>query len=173
MNRKWMVFGALAMALLVGLFAVASGVSAQGPGQGPQPMGGRGHGFGGPQNSLVAVAAQVLGMDQPTLVATLNTGKTIADVAKEKGIATDKIVDAFLAARAEMLKTAVAAGRMTQAQADTMLATMKAQATVQLTSKFVPQGNGRGMGFVDANGDGLCDNCGANQPQGRRGPRGR
>ncbi len=172
MNRKWMKFGVLSMALVFGLFLAASVASAQGPGQGPIGPGGRG--FGGPQNSLVAIAAQVLGMDQSTLVATLNTGKTIADVAKEKGISTDKIVDAFLAPRAETLKNAVAAGRMTQAQADAMLATMKDHVSAQLTAKYVPQGYGPGMmGFVDANNDGVCDHCGANQSQGPRGRRGR
>jgi hypothetical protein len=48
---------------------------AQGPsGQNP-PLGlGRGD-WGGPDNSLVAVAAKVLGLDQTALVAELNTGQ--------------------------------------------------------------------------------------------------
>lgn len=88
----------------------ASG-AAGGPGGGGRGMGG---GMGGPQNSLVAIAAQVLGLDQTDLVATLNSGKTIADVAEEKGVAQDKIVDAFVAARKAAMDQAVASGRMTQ-----------------------------------------------------------
>jgi ferredoxin len=52
--------------------------------------------LGRPDNSLVAVAANVLGMEQTALVAELNTGKTIADVATAKGVALDKIVTAFV-----------------------------------------------------------------------------
>jgi hypothetical protein len=177
MNGKWTKYGLLAVAFLVGLLALGTVVSAQGPGQGPQPSDrGRGPwgmgGFGGPQNSLVAVAAQVLGIDQPTLVATLNSGKTIADVAKDKGVALDKIVDAFVAERAEALKSAVAAGRLTQAQADAWLSTMKTNVTAQLNEKFTPRGFGMGMGFADEDHDGVCDHCGMGMNQSRM-PRGR
>ena len=160
MTGKWTKFAMVVVAVFVGLMALGGVASAQGPqdgpGRGPGGMGG----WGGPQNSLVAVAAKVLGVDQPTLVSTLNGGKTIADVAKEKGVALDKIVDAFLAPRAEGLKSAVTAGRLTQAQADSWLAIMKTNVTAQLSAKFTPRGYGMGTGFVDANNDGVCDNCG-------------
>jgi hypothetical protein len=108
-------------------------------------------------------------MDQATLVGSLNSGKTVADVAKDKGVALDKIVDAFVAKRAEVLKSAVAASRMTQAQADAMLAAVKADVTAQLSAKFTPQGYGPGTGMVDANQDGICDQCGLAGSQ-QRGP---
>ncbi len=157
MNGKWTKFGMVVVAVLVSLLVLGGVASAQGPQPGgPGGMGG----WGSPQNSLVAVAAKVLGLDQPTLVSTLNSGRTIADVAKDQGIALDKIVDAFLAPRTEYLKTAVTAGRITQAQADAWLATMKTNVTAQLNAKFTPRGYGMGTGFVDANNDGVCDNCG-------------
>ena len=183
MNGKWTKYGLLAVLFLVGLFVLGTVASAQGPGQGPQPngpgrgprgmngMGGMG-GMGGPQNSLVAVAAEVLGMDQPTLVAALNSGKTIADVAKDKGVALDKIVDTFVGQRAEALKSAVAAGRLTQAQADAWLATMKANVTSRLNEKFTSGGYGMGMGFADEDHDGVCDHCGMGMNQSRM-PHGR
>ncbi len=166
MTGKWTKFGMVAVVVLVSLFALAGVASAQGP----QP-GGRGGmgGWGGPQNSLIAVAANVLGVDQATLVSTLNSGKTIADVAKDKGIALDKIVETFLAPRVEYLKNAVTAGRLTQAQADAWLATMKTNVTAQLNAKFTPRGYGMGTGFVDANNDGVCDNCGTGGGMGRMG----
>lgn len=179
MNGKWTKFGMVAVALLVGLMLVASAASAQGPGSGPQGgghghgmHGGMGHGQGGPQDSLVAIAAKTLGMDQAALVSALNSGKTIADVAKDKGVALDKIVDAVVADRAERLKSAVAAGRMTQAQADALLAQMKTNITARLNAKFTPRGNGQGTGFVDADNDGVCDNCEAGMGQGGSGSRG-
>ncbi len=139
--------------------------------------GGRGS-WGGPQNSLVAVAAKVLGLSQTDLVAALNGGKTIADVAKDKGIATDKIVEEFLAPRVQALKSVVDAKRLTQAQADQWLATIKTHVTAQLSSKWTPRGPGMGAGFVDANNDGICDVCGqtlgsAQNQFGGRGMRGR
>jgi hypothetical protein len=101
--------------------------------------------WAGPQHSLVAIAANVLGMKQTDLVAQLN-GKTIAQVAQEKGIATDKIVDAFLAPRIAALQSAVEGGRLTQAQADQMLVTMKAHVTEQLSTAWTPRRPGMGRG---------------------------
>lgn len=181
MNNKWLKLGTIAMLVAVaGALALGATAFAQGPAGNPPGGvgvgyglgGGRGGAWGGPDSSLVAVAANVLGMDQTELVAALNSGQTIADVAKTKGVALDKIVDAFIALRVEALNQAVADGRFTQAQADTMLATMKANVTAQLSAPHAvtPRGTGLGTGFVDANGDGVCDYCGTGQP---RGPRGR
>jgi len=188
MNRKWIklsAFSALAaVATLAGLLAFTQSAAAQTTG----PAAARGRTtaspalglmvrgqWGGPDSSLVAVAATTLNVSQTDLVATLKTGKTIATVAAEKGVALDKIVDAFIAPRVTTINSAVASGRITQAQADAAIARMKAQVTAQLNSPFTPRGNGNGDGtcasFVDANGDGVCDNLGANQqPGAQRGP---
>jgi len=81
---------------------------------------------------------------------------------------------------AQALKNAVTAKQITQAQADSTLAAMKADAQKELASKYTPhtygagRGYGMGQGFVDANKDGICDNCGANRPAGAPvGPGGR
>lgn len=151
-------------AILVAALPVSSAF-AQGPIGTTSPIGGGGRGnWGGPQNSLVAVAAKTIGIDQTALVAELNTGKTIAAVATAHGIALDKIVDAFVAPHIERWNLAVAAGTITQAQADAFIATMKTNVTAQLNAPFTPNGLGAGTGFVDANGDGLCD-IGGRQPQ--------
>ncbi len=182
---KWLKIGTLAAALaVVALMVLGTAAFAQGPTPQTTPGNSQGYGMGygmgfgrmgmgGSQNSLVAVAAKVLGIDQTALVTTLNSGKTIADVAKEKGISTDKIVDEFLAPRIAALKSSVDAKRITQAQADSMLATMKTNVTAQLTAKWTPRGPGMGTGFVDANGDGICDNYDTNHPAGQTGPMGR
>lgn len=182
--KKLLVVGAIAVLVaVIGLAAFGTSAAfAQGPTGNTPPMFGRGLGlaglgrnWGGPQNSLVAVAANMFGMDQTALITELNAGKTLADVAKAKNVATDKIIEAFLAPRAQALKNAVAAKQITQAQADSTLASMKADALKELTSKYTPNaygasmGHGYGMmgqGFVDANKDGICDNCGANTPAG-------
>ena len=172
MNIKKLLTIVGVLAILVAALP-AGAAFAQGPsGQNP-PLGlGRGN-WGGPDNSLVAVAAKVLGMEQTALVAELNTGKTIAAVAQAKGIALDKIVTAFVQPHLDWLTQAVKDGKITQAQADQSMATMKANLTTQLSAPFAPRGNGNGMGtgFVDANGDGVCD-VGGRTPQNSQGMRG-
>ena len=166
---------ALAIILAPSAFARGSG-SGYGPGTGMGPGGGPGYGrgVGGPQSSLVAVAAQQLNMTQADLVAELRSGKTIAQVAADKHVAVDTVADAFVATRAERLQAAVAAGRLTQAQADAQLATIKASVTARLSAPWSPRGNGTGTGFVDQDGDGVCDNAGGQPGAGRMGggPRG-
>lgn len=166
--NKWLRIGTLAtLVALVALMALGAGAAfAQGP-TGINPAGGLGLHLGGPQNSLVTIAAQVLGIDRTALVSELHNGKTIADVAKSKGIDVSKIVDAVVANRTALLKQAVDAKRITQAQMDAELAQLKTNITNQINSKFSPRGSGmgagRGMGagFVDANKDGVCDHRGA------------
>jgi hypothetical protein len=116
-----------------------------------------GNNFAGPDNSLVAVAAKTLGLTEAELRAELQAGKTIADVAKAKGITTDKIAEDFAQGRAEQLKTAVQNGRLTQAQADAMVATMKSHVTARLAGEFNQAGPGFGRGWMDSDGDGVCD----------------
>ncbi len=170
MNIKKLLTIVGVLAILVAALP-AGAAFAQGPsGQNP-PLGlGRGN-WGGPDNSLVAVAAKVLGMEQTALVAELNTGKTIAQVAQAKGVALDKIVTAFVQPHIDWLTQAVKDGKITQAQADQYIATMKANITAKLSAPFTPRGNGNGQGFVDANGDGVCD-VGGQTPQSGQGQRG-
>jgi len=101
---------------------------------------GPGGSTGGPEDSLVSIAAKALGMTQLELVNVLRGGKTIADVAKEKGVALDTIVNAFVAERQTALSAAVTSGRFSQAQADTMLSFMKANVLAQLSKPFTAYG---------------------------------
>ena len=179
MKGKFLVLGGMVLGLALAAVMVFIGLAApaafaQGPVGTPAPRGpgyggmmGGGFGgmmggygpmmggtLGGPANSLVAVAAKTIGIEQADLIKALNAGQTIAHVAKSKGVATDKIVDAFVAPRVEWLATAVKDGRLTQAQADANLAAMKANTASRLTSKFTP---GNGPAFMDGDNDGVCD----------------
>ena len=166
-RNLWITLAGVAVALALAIVLVPSAFAqgprgAYGPGAGTGPGSGPGYGrgMGGPQSSLVAVAAQQLNMTQADLVAQLKSGKTIAQVAADKQVAGDKIADAFVATRVERLTAVVAAGRLTQAQADAQLATIKANVSARLSAPWSPQGNGLGTGFVDQDGDGVCDNAG-------------
>lgn len=141
--------------------------------------------WGGPDSSLTAVAAEVLGIEQTELVAELTAGATIADVAVEYSVDPQAIVDAYVQPRTDTLDAAVAAGRITQDQADAMLAQMAAMISAKLDQPWAAQGNGNcdgtcsgtpgqggsGLNWNDADGDGTCDNYGSMQHnmQGRRG----
>lgn len=91
----------------------------------------------GTESSLLGVAAEELGMTLDELTAELQDGKTIADLAAEKGIEPQAIADAFVAQRAEWLAEAVADGRITQQQADWMLENMQAHVLQHLDAPFV------------------------------------
>ena len=161
MNKNWWkiaVAGALAAILgLVSLSAVAFAQTTPPAGMGGMGGNGMGGRWGGPQSSLVATAAQVLKMSQTDLIAQLNAGQTLAQVAQAHGSSGSAVAEAFVATRQQALSQAVTAGQMTQAQADAMLANMKANVETQLNSPWSPKGRGAGQGFVDANGDGVCD----------------
>ncbi len=144
------------------------------------PMAGQNgpQGMGGPGSSLVAVVAEQLGMAQADLIAELQAGKTMAEVITEQGGDIEAIIDVFMASRQERLETMVENGRITREQADAMLAVMRTNVTERLTSAWSAQGRGNGQGFVDEDGDSVCDHAGqgrgqgAGQGQGRMGQAG-
>lgn len=142
MNSKW--FKLSVFVLIIGILAAgAVAAYAQGP---------RGGQMGGMDDGLVWVAAEVIGIDQTELVAALNSGQTIAEVAEAHDVALQDIVDAFVADRAEWLASAVESGRFTQAQVDLMLTNMNAHIAARLAQPFQPQGM-MGMGFGQGQGN--------------------
>ncbi len=113
----------------------------QGYGPGMMGFGMRGpsmmrSGMRGPGSSLIDVAAVQLGMSVQDLVDKLEVGQSIADVAAEQGVAVDDIAAAWLADREEWLDQAVAAERITQEQADEMLAHMQEEVLEHLQATW-------------------------------------
>lgn len=119
-------------------------------------------GFGQRGNMMLDVLATTLGVDAATLQTELKSGKTIADIAKEKNVELSTVVEAVAAEHEAMLTTAVTAGRLTQEQADAHLALMKANLTTHFTRTFDANGRG-GMGM---GGFGGHDNRGFGGPMG-------
>lgn len=107
----------------------APGLRMPGPGKG-HGMLGRGMGIGG--DNLLSVAADELGMSVTELLAELQDGQSIADVAAAQGADSQAIVDSYLAALQEDMDEAVAEGRITQNQADHMLQQAEERATNQV-----------------------------------------
>jgi polyhydroxyalkanoate synthesis regulator phasin len=103
--------------------------------------------------SPISVAAEELGMTASDLVTELRAGKSIADVAQEKGVDVQKITDAYLAQLGEQLSQAVEAGRLTQEQADSMLEQAKERVPEMLNGTWEGRGPGRFPGgFPDKMG---------------------
>jgi len=115
-----------------------------GPGMKGRGVWGPGKGWVDSESSPVAVAADALGMTADELWAELKDGKSIADVANERGIDPQAVADAVGAGFAERLDQAVADGKITQEQADQKLSWMEERA-LDLDSTFPFGGRGFGM----------------------------
>jgi hypothetical protein len=101
----------------------SNGSGGHGPGDGP---GGR-HGDG------LAAAATYLGVSQADLLTSLQSGKTLAQVAAAtSGKSVSGLIDALVAAEKTELAAAVKAGELTQAQADSMTTDLKARVTAKV-----------------------------------------
>jgi polyhydroxyalkanoate synthesis regulator phasin len=74
-------------------------------------------------------AESYLGVTKAQLRDDLATGKTLAQVARERGKSVDGLVEAMTAEAKEHLDDAVAAGRLTRERADSALAHLKARIT--------------------------------------------
>jgi hypothetical protein len=114
---------------------------------------GGGHTFGGPGGGRpgrgggdLAAAATYLGVSQADLLTSLQSGKTLAQVAgATNGKTATGLIDALVAAGKAKLAAAVTAGRFSQAQADQIAAGLTARVTAEVNGTG-PHGPG-GPGF--------------------------
>ncbi len=153
--NKWKIATSVVVAMMavLSLSAVAFAQGNQPPVNTPQsgygygrgPMGGMGYGFrfGANGESLVDITAQVTGLSVEQVVTQLQTGKTFAEIAQAQSKTAADLVNAFLADRKSALDKAVTEGRITQAAADTLLATMKTNVEQHVDGQWEP----RGMGY--------------------------
>lgn len=80
----------------------------------------------------VAIAAQALGIDVTALRTELAAGKSISQVATEKGLDVQAAIDAIIAADTEAIDDAVAAGKLTQAAAEARKADLPAHVEAEV-----------------------------------------
>src|SRR4051794_16762107 len=138
------VFGVLALA------GGGTALAAKGKGGSPRLRAGFvGHKFHGP-SQLLGTATSYLGLAPPDLATKLRGGTTLAQLAgATHGKTVQGLVDALVTAEKKGLADAVAAKRLTQAQADAI-----AKELPQRTTAFV-NGTLRGPGFRGGRGEGL------------------
>jgi hypothetical protein len=97
-------------------------------------MGGRG--FGGLASNTVqpfVVAAQAIGISCPDLVKALQQGKSIVQVATDKNVQAQTVIDALVKAYKDALAQDVKEGLITQAQADARSARLVEQVTAMIS----------------------------------------
>ena len=112
------------------------------------PLGGHHEMHGFPH---LGAAATYLGVSESDLSSQLESGKTLADVAKAKGKTTDGLVAALVADEKKELAQAVSDGKLTQAQADDMLAGAEARFTAMVNGER-PEGGPGGRGLFGGPG---------------------
>ncbi len=105
----------------------------RGPGGGPH--GHRGHSG----IRALETAATTLGTTVDELRTALRGGQSLADVAQSKGVSKATLVGALVDAAKKHLAEDVAAGRLTQAQADARAADLTARVTEQVDRKGLPR----------------------------------
>jgi polyhydroxyalkanoate synthesis regulator phasin len=87
------------------------------------PIGGGGHGGpGGHRGPGFSVVATTLGMTEAEVRDAISNGQTLAQLAEAKGSTAQALIDAILADHKSHLDEEVAAGELTQAEADAKLA---------------------------------------------------
>jgi len=147
------VLGVLAVMGLVSLYTVGT-VYAQDPTPPPSaPQGRWGAAWGRICHGAGVVSEAVtklLGMTPDQIYAERSAGKTLADIAEDQGVSEQQMIDAIVAAQKEAIDQAVKDGRMTQDQADWMMARAEAIAPFMLSNPSGPRGGhghgGRGGG---------------------------
>lgn len=117
------------------------------PGEGGFGKGGPGG--RGPGGMAFDVVAKALGISQEDLMSALRDGKTIAEIAKEKGVDEQKVIDALVADAKTKTAAAVKDGKITQEQADKRLENLTERIT-----KFVEEGMPEHGPHGDGDGDG-------------------
>jgi hypothetical protein len=116
--------------------AVIAALKADMPEHGERGKGGK----GGPG---LDVAAQALGMTTDELHTALDGGQTLAQVASDKGVNVQIVVDALVASATNHINEEVTSGEITQAEADQKLADLSQRVTDRVNNPR-PEGGPRG-----------------------------
>ncbi len=101
------------------------------------------HGQRGKGGPGLDVAAQALGMSTDELHTALDGGQTLAQVASDKGVNVQVVIDALVASATNHINEEVTSGEITQAQADQKLADLSQHVTDQVNNPR-PEGGPRG-----------------------------
>ncbi len=122
------------------------------------------HGKRGPGGPKSEVLAQALGMSEADLHATIESGKTIAQVAADQGVDVQVVIDALTAEMKNHIADEVTKGEITQDEADAKLADLTSRITDMVNNPRPAEGPGGKGGHGGPGGE--------RGPGGEHGPRG-
>lgn len=123
-KRMSISLAALAVIMTVSVLWAATALAKPVREQPFQGMGIQGFGMDGPRAGLKD-AAEALGMTVDEILAAKSQGKTVAQIAAEKGITPEVLVEKILALRKAKLDALVQEGKITQEQANLALQAME------------------------------------------------
>ena len=103
------------------------------------------HQSGGMHETVWAALAEQLGMTAEELTGQVNSGKTLAQIAEEKGVAIQDLAATMEKGMKAGLEQAVKDGALTQEQADLMLQNMEGQYEWMITNMGAGMMGGGGM----------------------------
>jgi uncharacterized protein YaiL (DUF2058 family) len=108
------------------------------------PMLGPGFRHGGPghfhrEHHGLEAAAKYLGLTEAALRTQLESGKTLAQVARDRDKTIDGLVDALMVEKRTRIQQEVEDGRLTQAQANEFLEGLEARVTDKVNGRFAPR----------------------------------
>ncbi len=129
---------------------VTTALKAAAPGRGGDGREGKGD-----AGADLSAAATALGLSEADLRTALRSGKTLAQVAQAHNVTVDSLVQALVDAQTARIARDVAAGKLTQAQADKRLAGLSARITERVSGTRpehadTPGGQGRGKDSTPA-----------------------
>ena len=146
-RRNKLVFAAVLAVVLALAIAIPASAATDSTASAtdPAPCGvGYGGMFGG--GGVSTTVSELLGMDPAELAAQRQAGKSLADIAASKGVSTDALLSTMLAARKAALDEAIAAGRISQEQADYMYENMGERLSERINETDVGPFGGQGRG---------------------------
>lgn len=169
LRSKTLITGALVAVLALGIAVPALAVQEEAPGSTAQGAGSAAWGGICRGTSAVATAvADLLGMSSDEIAAQRQDGKSLEDIAAGKDVSKEALVGTMLESRKSVLDQAVKDGRITEAQAETMIANMETRISERVSDPAVgPRGgagtNGAGCGMGAGLGEGQGRGPGAGQ----------
>jgi hypothetical protein len=118
--------------------------------------------------TIVKAVAELTNQDLATVMQARKDGKSLLDIAQEKGVTEAALIEKVVATNQARLQGILDAGTITQAQYDTCVAQMKTKIKENLERTNTDRAKGKGQGVGMGQGKGNGKGQGAGMGQGPR-----